>query len=132
MAYKIYLSNEKLIIVSRESSMMSKSASNLIYLYSIAVIGYSGFIHPGFPGCCFNPVSNRPKFTSLPLNLSNGDFNTLIKHWFPSLKSRPFVLCKMISNNVRVLEAKDWGTPKKIFESKFKGVIFIKTGRDGK
>ena len=90
------------------------------------------FLIPGFPECCFNTASNKPKYTSLPLNATSEEMRALIIHWFPELDNRTFVLCKLTSNVNKKLQVMDWGTPKKILDSRFKGIIFIKSGLEGK
>ena len=90
------------------------------------------FLFPGFPQCCFNMAKNKSKYTSLPLSATAEEMRTLIRQWFPELENRTFVLCKMTSNTTKKLQVMDWGTPKKILESQFKGVIFIKSGLEGK
>lgn len=55
-----------------------------------------------------------------------------IQEWFPAIQGRPFVLCKMTTCNNKTLKVVDWDTPRKIAEAKFKGIIFVRTGREGK
>ena len=90
------------------------------------------FLIPGFPECCLNTATNKPKYTSLPRNATSEEMQALFIQWFLELDNRTFVLCKLMSNVTNRLQVMDWGTPKKILDSWFKGIIFLKSGLNGK
>ena len=96
-------------------------------LWYIQINAFAAFIFLGFPPECYDRLSLQPKFMSLSLHLTEGQFKERIMELFPRLvPERPFSFHKLNKNKkpeiVNVL------CPRDIKELRYFGVLIIVSG----